>query len=88
MAVGGYRLKGGMMTDIRIAVGGAEAAPRRMPAAEQALIGRPPNAGAFQAAAHAAVKAIDPLDDENVSADYRRGIARVMICRALESASA
>ena len=88
MAVGAYRLKGGMMTEIRIAVGGAEAAPRRMPAAEHLLIGRPPNAGTFQAAAHAAIKAIDPLDDENVSADYRRSIVRAMVCRALENASA
>ena len=87
MAIGGYRLKGGMMTEIRIAVGGAEGAPRRMPAAEHLLIGRPPNAGTFQAAAHAAIKAIDPLDDENVSADYRRSVVRAMVCRALESAS-
>jgi aerobic carbon-monoxide dehydrogenase medium subunit len=88
MAVGAFRLKGGMMTEIRIAIGGAEAAPRRMTEAEHALLGRPPNAGSFQAAAHAVVKAIDPLDDENVSADYRRGLVRAMVTRALESASA
>jgi carbon-monoxide dehydrogenase medium subunit len=88
MAVGAFRLKSGMMTEIRIAIGGAEAAPRRMTEAEPALIGRPPNAGSFQAAAHAVIKAIDPLDDENVSADYRRGLVRAMVTRALESASA
>jgi carbon-monoxide dehydrogenase medium subunit len=88
MAVGAFRLKSGMMTEIRIAIGGAEAAPRRMTEAEHALIGRPPNAGSFQAAAHAVIKAIDPLDDENVSADYRRGLVRAMVTRALESASA
>jgi carbon-monoxide dehydrogenase medium subunit len=88
MAVATYQLKGGIMSDMRIALGGAEARPRRMTEAERALIGRPPNLGTFQAAAHAAVKAIDPLDDENVSADYRRSIARAMVCRALEGASA
>jgi carbon-monoxide dehydrogenase medium subunit len=88
MAVATYRLKGGIMSDMRIALGGAEAKPRRMTEAERTLIGRPPNLGTFQAAAHAAVKAIDPLDDENVTADYRRSIARAMVCRALESASA
>jgi carbon-monoxide dehydrogenase medium subunit len=88
MAVATYRLKGGIMSDMRIALGGAEAKPRRMTEAERTLIGRPPNLGTFQAAAHAAVKAIDPLDDENVSADYRRSIARAMVCRALEGASA
>jgi carbon-monoxide dehydrogenase medium subunit len=87
MAVASYRLKGGMMTEMRIALGGAEAAPRRMSEAERTLIGRPPNAGIFQAAAHAAIKAIDPLDDASTSADYRRGIVRSMICRALEQAS-
>jgi carbon-monoxide dehydrogenase medium subunit len=88
MAVGSYRLKGGIMSDMRIAIGGAEAAPRRMTEAERTLIGRPPNLGTFQAAAHIAVKAIDPLDDANVSADYRREIARAMVVRALEAASA
>jgi len=88
MAVASYRLKSGMMTEMRIALGGAEAAPRRMNEAERTLIGRPPNSGAFQAAAHAVVKAIDPLDDANTSADYRRSIVRSMVCRALEQASA
>lgn len=88
MAVASYRLKGGIMSDMRIAIGGAEALPRRMTEAERTLIGRPPNLGTFQAAAHAAVKAIDPLDDDNVSADYRREIARAMVVRALEAASA
>ena len=88
MAVTSYRLNAGVMTEMRIALGGAEAAPRRMSEAERMLIGRPPNSGAFQAAAHAAIKAIDPLDDANTSADYRRGLARAMVCRALEQASA
>jgi carbon-monoxide dehydrogenase medium subunit len=87
MAVGAYRLKDGMMTAIRIAVGGAEAAPRRMAAAEQSLIGRPPNAGSFQAAANAVIQAIEPLDDANISAGYRRSIVRSMVTRALEGAS-
>jgi carbon-monoxide dehydrogenase medium subunit len=86
MAVAIYRLKNGMMSDMRIALGGAEAAPRRIAEAERVLIGRPPNLGTFQAAAHAATTAIDPLDDANVSADYRREIVRAMVRRALENA--
>jgi aerobic carbon-monoxide dehydrogenase medium subunit len=88
MAVGTYRMKGGTMADVRLAIGGAEPAPRRMTEAERTLIGKPPNLGAFQAAAHAVMKVIDPLDDANVSADYRREIARAMVVRALEAASA
>jgi carbon-monoxide dehydrogenase medium subunit len=87
MAVTTYRLKNGVMSDLHIAVGGAEAAPRRISEAERALIGRPPNLGTFQAAAHEARKALDPLDDPSVSADYRRGIVYAMVTRALESAT-
>ncbi|MBM3528162.1 MAG: xanthine dehydrogenase family protein subunit M [Alphaproteobacteria bacterium] len=87
MAVAVFRLRGGMMTEVKLALGGAEASPRRMTDAERSLIGRPPNLGAFQAAAHAAVRSLDPLDDAAVSADYRSGIARAMIVRALEQAS-
>jgi carbon-monoxide dehydrogenase medium subunit len=86
MAIATYRLKNGIMSDMRIGVGGTEAAPRRMNEAERTLIGRPPNLGTFQAAAHAAVKAVDPLEDDTVSADYRLGIMRTMIVRALEKA--
>jgi carbon-monoxide dehydrogenase medium subunit len=87
MAVAIYRLKGGMMSDMRIALGGAEATPRRIMEAERVLIGRPPNLGTFQASAHAAATAIDPLHDDLISADYRRGIVRAMVRRALESAA-
>jgi carbon-monoxide dehydrogenase medium subunit len=87
MAVAAFRLKGGVMTEVKIAIGGAEARPRRMTEAERSLIGQPPNLGGFQAAAHTAVRALDPLDDAAVSADYRRGIARAMVVRALAQAS-
>ena len=86
MAVATYRLNNGTMSDMHIAVGGAEAAPRRIAEAELALIGRPPNLGTFQAAAHEAGKAVDPLDDPSISADYRRSIVRAMVGRALENA--
>jgi carbon-monoxide dehydrogenase medium subunit len=87
MAVAVYRLKNGMMSDVRIALGGAEAAPRRIAEAERAVLGRPPNLSTFQAAGNAAAAAIDPLDDANVSADYRRGVVRAMVRRALENAA-
>ncbi len=86
MAVATYRLKNGIMSDMHVAVGGAEAAPRRVMEAERTLIGRPPNLGTFQAAAHAARMAIDPLDDPSIGADYRRDIVRAMVSRALENA--
>ena len=87
MAVATYRLENGVMSYARIAVGGAEAAPRRMAEAEQALAGRAANRDTFEAAARAARKAVDPLDDPSIGADYRRDIVRAMVGRALEGAN-
>ena len=84
MAVASFRLKNGTMSDIRIAAGGAEAAPRRSTEAERTLLGRPPSNGIFQTAAHAAAKAVDPLDDPSLGDEYRRDIVRAMVFRALE----
>ena len=75
------------MSDLHVGIGGAEAIPRRMAEAERMLIGRAPNLGTFQAAAHEARKAVDPLDDPSISADYRRGVVRAMVIRALENAT-
>jgi carbon-monoxide dehydrogenase medium subunit len=86
MAVAAYRLENGTVSDMHIAIGGAEAAPRRIAEAERSSIGRPPKLGTFQAAADEARKAVDPLDDPSISADYRRSIVRAMVGRALENA--
>jgi len=88
MGVATYRLKNGIMSDMHVAVGGAEARPRRIPEAERMLIGRPPNLGTFQAAGHEARKAVEPLDDPSISTEYRRSIVRAMVTRALENAVA
>jgi carbon-monoxide dehydrogenase medium subunit len=85
MAVASYRLRNGIMSDMRIGVGGAEARPRRVNEAERLLLGRPPSPGIFQSAAHAAATSLDPLDDANIGADYRRDLVRTLVCRALEN---
>ena len=87
MALVTYRLKDAAICEPRVAVGGAEAAPRRIAKAEAALDGCAPGATAFSAAAAAAATAVEPLDDENISADYRRGLVRTAVLRALEQAS-
>ena len=55
---------------------------------ERALNGNAASAGSIQSAAHAAAKAIDPLDDAANGADYRRGLVRTVVRRALERAAA
>jgi len=88
MALACYRFKDGTMTDVRLGVGGAEARPRRIAEAEAVLNGRAPSPDAFEAAAVAAAAAIDPLEDVNTSAEYRRDLVRAMTRRALERAAA
>ena len=71
----------GAIAESRIAVGGAEAAPRRIVEAEYALKGRQPSSDAFMLAAEIAAKKVDPLDDENISAGYRRDLQSDKLCQ-------
>ncbi len=80
-----YRLKDGKIAEPRVGVGGAESHPRRIAEAEQALTGQAPGEKAFRAAADAAGAAIDPLEDLQTSADYRRDLVRAVVRRALEA---
>ena len=87
MAAACYRLKDGVITDARVGVGGAEARPRRIAEAEAALNGQRPGPEVFRAAGDAAAAAIDPLEDHNTSAEYRRDLVCAMTRRALERAA-
>jgi carbon-monoxide dehydrogenase medium subunit len=86
MALVCYRLDNGMMIEPRVAIGGAEAQARRMPKAERVLHGRAPGLDVSAQAGAAAAAAIDPLEDINNTAAYRRSLVRTMVERALESA--
>jgi carbon-monoxide dehydrogenase medium subunit len=86
MALVCYRLADGTMVEPRVAIGGAEACARRLAQAEAILDGKAPNADVFGQAGEAAATAIDPLEDINKTAAYRRSLVRTMVERALESA--
>jgi carbon-monoxide dehydrogenase medium subunit len=88
MALVTYRLHAGLIAEARVGVGGAEPCPRRISAAEAVLTGRLPEAATFQAAADAAADAVEPLEDANISADYRRDLVRALTRRALDRAAA
>ncbi len=82
-----YRIVGGKMSEARVGVGGAEAAPRRIEEAEAALNDQAPGDTAFRAAALAASEAVDPLEDHQTNAEYRRDLVRAVVRRALEHSS-
>ncbi len=87
MVLATWRLQDGVMTEPRLGVGGAEDRARRIPEAEQALVGQPPGPEAFRAAAAAAAAAVDPMSDHTTSADYRRDLVGTLAFRACERAA-
>ena len=83
MALAVLHLDGTLITAARVGLGGVEAVPRRVAAAETILEGEVPGADAFKAAAAAAAAAIEPLQDPQTDAQYRRELTHAMVYRAL-----
>jgi carbon-monoxide dehydrogenase medium subunit len=83
-----FRLADGVIAEPRVGLGGAEAQPRRMSEAEAILAGQPPGDKVFREAAEAAADVIDPLEDIQADAEYRRDLVRAVVRRALERAAA
>jgi carbon-monoxide dehydrogenase medium subunit len=88
MAAVAYRTRDGCIIEPRVGVGGAEPYARRIAEAEAAMDGQKPGPAAFQAAAEIAAATVEPLEDINTSADYRRDLVRAMTRRALDRAAA
>jgi carbon-monoxide dehydrogenase medium subunit len=86
MALAVFRLEDGVIAEPRIGIGGAEARPRRIAAAETALEGRAPVSAVLAAAADAAAAAVEPLSDVHYTGEYRRELVRAVVRRALEEA--
>ncbi|MCC7345917.1 MAG: xanthine dehydrogenase family protein subunit M [Variibacter sp.] len=80
-------LRDGVIASARLVAGGVDIKPMRLSAAEQLLIGQPPSAAAFAAAAAEARK-IDAMSDSYVSSAYRQRLAGVLTERALKQAGA
>jgi carbon-monoxide dehydrogenase medium subunit len=83
-----WRPRGGKMRDVRIGIGGAEPFARRIAEAEGVLDGQAPSDVLFRAAADAAAQAVEPMEDHQTSAEYRRDLVRAMLRRALEQSAA
>jgi aerobic carbon-monoxide dehydrogenase medium subunit len=81
-----YRVKDGRIADPRVAIGGVEANPRRIGAAEDMLASSPPGDEAFGRAAKAAMAAVEAMDDANTPSEFRRALVEVVTRRALDQA--
>jgi len=81
-----FTIADGVISNIRVGLGGIESSPRRLFAVEALLEGRPPSLEVFREAAAAADDDLNPMEDPATSANYRRSLAPVVIRRALETA--
>ena len=72
----------------RVALGGVDAVPIRIPAAEAVLTDADLGAEAFTACAEAAAAAIEPGEDAHGSAEYRRKLTRTLVAGACQEAMA
>jgi carbon-monoxide dehydrogenase medium subunit len=84
MSLASYTLRDGVIATARVGLGGAEARPRRFAEAEQLMIGQTPSPSLFRAAGDCVADLVDPLEDIQADADYRRDLVRVVVRRALE----
>lgn len=75
----------GRCRDLRVAVGAVGAIPVRAGLAEDSLRGQHVSATAIAEAAELAVLNMEPLDDFRGSAEYRLGVARVLVKRTIDA---
>jgi carbon-monoxide dehydrogenase medium subunit len=78
----------GVCLEARITMFAVGDGPSRMPAAEQALVGRVVDDTARREAAELVSEAVTPGSDIHASAEYRKEVSAVMARRALEDACA
>ena len=80
------RFEKGCIAEARIGVGGATDRPLRITAAEALLTGSEGGPDIFREAGNITAETIDPLEDIQASAEYRRDLVRAMVRRALDQA--
>lgn len=76
-----------VITDAALAFFGVAATPIRVPEAEAALVGQPPDRPAIEQAAEIVASSLSPVADIHASANYRRHVAGVLTQRGLCAAA-
>lgn len=77
----------GRVAAVRVAVGGVDAVPVRLPAVEAALAGATLDAAAFREAGQIAARSVEPGGDAHASAAYRRHLTDVLVQATLADAA-
>ena len=81
------RREEGRIVEARLAIGAAAERPSRIAAAERLLLGSDGGAEIGRQAGEIAAAAIEPLEDVQASAPYRRHLVRAMVARAVTQAA-
>jgi CO/xanthine dehydrogenase FAD-binding subunit len=79
--------EGGRCVKARLATGGTGPVPLRLNAAEAVLEQQALGDAVIEEAAEAAARAVEPVNDQNGSAEFRRHLTRVLTGRALRRAA-
>jgi carbon-monoxide dehydrogenase medium subunit len=77
----------GSVASCSLAFLGADAVPRRVEAAEALVVGGPPTADRFAAAAEVVARELEPTNDIHASREYRKHVAGVLTRRVLAEAA-
>ena len=86
MCLATYELENGRIVRPKVGLGAVEARARRMGEVEAMLVGQAPDAELFEDAARCASQIIDPLEDPQADAAYRRHLTHTAVARALRHA--
>jgi carbon-monoxide dehydrogenase medium subunit len=86
MTAAALRLERGVIREALIGIGGVEERPARSRAAEEALLGSTGAATDLADAADIAARTVNPMEDLQADAPYRRDLVRATTRRALEQA--
>lgn len=80
-------LTDGTISNVRLALGGVAPTPVRAAEAESLLEGKSPGGAGFREVAEAVDATIQPTDDAQATAEYRRSVTKVLAGRALQVAA-
>lgn len=80
-------LAGGRISQARLVLGAVAPVPLLVPRAAELLVGEPPGAAVFEAAAQCCAAEARPISDLRGTAGFRRELVRVLARRALEEAA-
>ncbi len=80
-------LDGGLIRNVRVAIGAVAPTPLRLMVVEDYLVGKSPSFEVFEAAGELASETVKPISDVRSTAEYRKAVSKTIIMDTLDRAS-